>query len=245
MKKEDVYKLIEYKGVYDTKVKKNLKNLIKKYHPDKKNGSNDYIKIIYEVKKELENNTVSYKKKEEEKVEKTDYNKQECLMEIIKLTEKKQNIESKIKEHYLNLANTFKEYEELYNSHKKIQNKLCDYKDSNNMINKLIYLYILLSSILFSFSIIVIIFNKYYILGCSLVVFIFLFILILKELKKKKEIINKINKYTQKEEQINRDINNYKNNINKINDSILSLERNINKIEDDIRFYKNREKELS
>ena len=48
MKKEEVYKLIEYNGKYDDKVKRNLKKLLKKYHPDHY-GKNDIIKVIYEV----------------------------------------------------------------------------------------------------------------------------------------------------------------------------------------------------
>ena len=61
MKKDDIYRLIEYDGVYNAKVKKNLKNLIKKYHPDHK-GDEKVLKVIFEVKKELENNTVSINK---------------------------------------------------------------------------------------------------------------------------------------------------------------------------------------
>ena len=61
MTKEEIYKYIKYNGVYDSGVKRRLKKLIKKYHPDLNNGDDTVMKVINEVKKELENNTVSIK----------------------------------------------------------------------------------------------------------------------------------------------------------------------------------------
>ena len=64
MTKEEVYKYIKYNGIYDSGVKKRLKKLIKKYHPDLNNGDDAVMKVINEVKKELESNTVSIKNNE-------------------------------------------------------------------------------------------------------------------------------------------------------------------------------------
>ena len=56
MNKKDIYTYLKYNGVY---VKRNLKKLIKKYHPDLNNGDDTIMKLINEVKKELETNNVS------------------------------------------------------------------------------------------------------------------------------------------------------------------------------------------
>ena len=59
MTKKDIYTYLKYNGVYDSGVKKRLKKLIKKYHPDRNNGDDTIMKLINEVKKELETNSVS------------------------------------------------------------------------------------------------------------------------------------------------------------------------------------------
>lgn len=59
MTKKDIYNYLKYNGVYDSGVKKRLKKLIKKYHPDRNNGDDTVMKLINEVKKELETNSVS------------------------------------------------------------------------------------------------------------------------------------------------------------------------------------------
>ena len=61
MTKEEIYKYIKYNGVYDSGVKKRLKKLIKKYHPDVNNGDDTVMKLINVVKKELESGNVSVK----------------------------------------------------------------------------------------------------------------------------------------------------------------------------------------
>ena len=64
MTKEEIYKYIKYSGIYDSGVKRRLKKLIKKYHPDLNNGDDTVMKVINEVKKELESNSVSIKNNE-------------------------------------------------------------------------------------------------------------------------------------------------------------------------------------
>ena len=64
MTKEEIYKYIKYNGIYDSGVKRRLKKLIKKYHPDLNNGDDTVMKVINEVKKELESNSVSIKNNE-------------------------------------------------------------------------------------------------------------------------------------------------------------------------------------
>ena len=59
MTKEEIYTYLKYNGVYDSGVKRRLKRLIKKYHPDLNKGDDTVMKLINEVKKELETNSVS------------------------------------------------------------------------------------------------------------------------------------------------------------------------------------------
>ena len=59
MTKKEIYAYLKYNGVYDNGVKRRLKKLIKKYHPDLNNGDDTVMKLINEVKKELETNSVS------------------------------------------------------------------------------------------------------------------------------------------------------------------------------------------
>ena len=59
MTKEEIYAYLKYNGTYDSGVKRRLKRLIKKYHPDLNKGDDTVMKLINEVKKELETNSVS------------------------------------------------------------------------------------------------------------------------------------------------------------------------------------------
>ena len=61
MTKEEIYAYLKYNGVYDSGVKRRLKKLIKKYHPDLNNGDDTVMKLINEVKKELETSSVIIK----------------------------------------------------------------------------------------------------------------------------------------------------------------------------------------
>lgn len=58
MTKQEIYVKIGYKGEYTKEVKRRLRELIKKYHPDLNNGDDRTMKILNEVKSELENNRV-------------------------------------------------------------------------------------------------------------------------------------------------------------------------------------------
>ncbi len=59
MTKKEIYSYLKYNGVYDSGVKRRLKKLIKQYHPDLNKGDDTVMKLINEVKKELETNSVS------------------------------------------------------------------------------------------------------------------------------------------------------------------------------------------
>ena len=128
MKKEEVYKLINYNGFYNDEVKKKLKNLIKKYHPDKNKGDSKIIKVIYEVKKELETNKVSYNPIKKENVkEKTSFiSKEECQSNLIRLNKEEEQNRNKLNQLYSKLSKSFKEYEKQYKEYCELKNTICE-----------------------------------------------------------------------------------------------------------------------
>ena len=82
MTKKEIYTYLKYNGVYDSSVKKRLKKLIKKYHPDLNNGDDTVMKLINEVKKELESNTVSIKNNEDTAIK----NNSKSSVDVINIT---------------------------------------------------------------------------------------------------------------------------------------------------------------
>lgn len=59
MNKDSIYRIIGYNGEYNANVKKAIRKLLKENHPDN-NGDRKKFELINEVKKELEENRVSY-----------------------------------------------------------------------------------------------------------------------------------------------------------------------------------------
>ena len=82
MTKKEIYTYLKYNGVYDSSVKKRLKKLIKKYYPDLNNGDDTVMKLINEVKKELESNTVSIKNNEDTAIK----NNSKSSVDVINIT---------------------------------------------------------------------------------------------------------------------------------------------------------------
>lgn len=66
MTKEEIYIQLGYTGSYTKEVKKRLRQLIKKYHPDVYHGDDTIMKLLNEVREEIENDHVDsifYQKK--------------------------------------------------------------------------------------------------------------------------------------------------------------------------------------
>ena len=59
MNKDSIYRIIGYNGEYNANVKKAIRKLLKENHPDN-HGDRKKFELINEVKKELEENRVSY-----------------------------------------------------------------------------------------------------------------------------------------------------------------------------------------
>lgn len=243
MKKEEIYKLIEFNGIYDDTVKKNLKKLIKKYHPDKNEGDSRIIKVIYEVKRELEEGKVSYnsKKSVKKNEDSTEFiNKSECLEKINVLNKEKSKYDKKLKESYNKLSKNFKEYSDLYATLCKKQNIYCEIQDRIKNIKK-INKFELMGYFVFVISLLIYL-NNYSFITLIIVLAAVLYSIninykryqglenIKMDLKKTNDIIDK----TKEEINLLREI------IDKNSENIHNLEREILKIENDIRFFQNR-----
>lgn len=240
MTKEEVYKLIQYDGKYDEKVKKNLKSLIKKYHPDKNKDDNKMIKVIYEVKKELENNQVSYNMEKQE-VDTNEYiDKNKCIIKIEKLSKEKEQIDKKLKKNYIVLSDLFKEYSDLYETHCKKQNNFCEIKDQFNKNNKLkTYELLIYFGLIFGF---IYCFMEYHTLTLICVFMLIFFSIYInykryifnKKIKlKHSHLKDKLHHYDVK-------IKNIREKINDVTEEIRLLEIENTRISNDIRFFKNR-----
>lgn len=137
MTKEEIYKYINYQGKYDINVKRRLKKLIKKYHPDLNNGDDKVMKLINEVRKEIENNEGNYKEYTSFKKVKSRFSKQEILnitVLINKLKIEIKDLNKKIKDCYHD------EYElyQKYNSSLSIYNQILLKRDLiTDRINKI------------------------------------------------------------------------------------------------------------
>lgn len=125
MTKDEIYEYIKYEGVYNSNVKKRLNKLIKKYHPDR-NKDKETIKVVLEVKKELENETVSYKKsnKEDKNIKTYDYNELSTLELINKLKRELNDLNKQIEKGYHDEFNLLKEYSDVDKVYKQLLLKI-------------------------------------------------------------------------------------------------------------------------
>lgn len=245
MKKEEVYKLIEYNGIYDDKVKSNLKKLIKEYHPDKNKRDKNTIEIIYEVKKELESNKVSYKKKKEkndkdELVKKERFiSEQECLESIIRLKDIENGNNSVLIKMYGELALEFKKYRSTYQKLFSLKNKLCKLNDEKNKYATIRLIILLISLMMFFLLIIDILYIKSNIFAFLLLILIVINLCYCIYNKKNDSIEENIINISFNIEKVEKNIMLIQKNIDDLSNEIRSLERKNTSVKNDIRFYKN------
>lgn len=240
MKKEEVYRLIEYDGIYDDKVKKNLKKLIKKYHPDKNKKDKKTIEIIYEVKKELENNKVSYKpNKKVEKVKDRFINEEECIKNIIRLEKIERGNNKELDKMYDDLSNTFKEYHDTYRKFCLIKNQFCELEDELKKIKKVNFIEKIVCLILIIFAIINIISANLIYLIISIFLLLIIVIWSYWFNQKIKIVKQTLKKTIIKVEKKSKEIGQIQGKIKELSDEIHELERKNTNVKNDIRFYKN------
>lgn len=235
MNKESIYRLIGYQGEYNTSVKKALKKLLKENHPDYK-GDARIFSLINEVKKELENNQVSFKyEKSDNVIDDLDYHY--CEEMLIKLQKDEEAINKLIKEKYNTRTNLLLMYEEKY--HKRINSEANLLSNDSVNLKRFKYLLIMLLVILLIVFILAIYLNKIFlfiifgIISLIIISFVYSYFNAFQtKLDKRKKLVdiyvNEIHniKELNKQKEI-------------LNNEIVDLERKLNNIQNDLRFYKN------
>ena len=241
MTKEDIYKYLKYNGVYDSGVKRRLKKLIKKYHPDLNNGDDTVMKVINEVKKELENNTVSIKN--ENDIKPTDKkNSSKNSVDIINITtliiklnseinslnkkiEKGNHDEYKLFLEYnssLNLYNTLKLNEKLINS-KIIRLKRFRFIDKVNIFLMIISGLLTVYSIYFIIMLVSIIYLE-----------VILFLIRYFKIKKYKQELRDINKMDKEYKSFS---DNIKSKIDLLNKDLFGVKKDVRINKEKVRYY--------
>lgn len=197
MTKKDIYEYLNFQGIYDVNVKRRLKNLIKKYHPDLNNGDDTVIKIINEVKKELETGNV---KLEDKKIENNNHNfhdvsfKVSTINLINRLKQEVEKLNTRIESDYKDEFKLLKSYNEIDKIYKqlllriKIANKQITKLNKINYVDKIIVALIVILSIVLFLD-----FNLLIAIIMMLLLIIEVYYIIIRVMKKKllrSEIIN-------------------------------------------------------
>jgi len=241
MNEKDILKKIGYNGEYTKEVKKNLKSLLKKYHPDHYKGSDDTFKLINKIKKELESGK-KFKVNNNQEVKKT-ISKEDYLWyqeQIDELTKKRNKLLKDKKDKQQELFELQEEYKEEYDV--DITNRNNENDNANTIIvlneNKQIIYMIMFILIM---TILLLIFTKIYYPIIILVILIIILIIkliglhkdIIKSLTINEKVMNKSKKSFTKISNINSDIN-------KLYKEIWDLDCEIGRLTTKINLYYNR-----
>lgn len=238
MTKEEIYKYLKYNGVYDSGVKKRLKQLIKKYHPDRNNGDDTVMKIINEVKKELESGNVSVKDTSITKDKTINKNSVDVLSItglIKKLNKEINSLNKKIIEGYkdeyklfmeynssMNLYNTLKLNEKLIKA-KVIRLKKVRWIDKLNIFLVIISLILMINNIYFSIMLISIIYLE-----------IILILIRYMKIKKYNSDLIEIEKMDKEYKEFNKSI---KDEIDVLNKDLFNAKNDVRKRKENVRYY--------
>ena len=237
MNKNDVYKLIGYRGEYNANVKKAIRKLLKENHPDNK-GDRKKFEIIQEVKKELESGKVSYTEKDSFKVSK-DIDYDYCLRKIDELKDKKDNLNNLMNNKKEILNKYADEYKNLYQTSLDIENNLLvnsPYIKKAQNIKTFSIILLILMIIVFSVSII----NKGTILFVVFIILSIICILVVQRYlnyvhKMTESSKNRFKEYLKMNAKIRKNIHKQ----NDLKKEIYDIKKRINNVENDLRFYKN------
>ena len=157
MNKESIYRIIGYNGEYNANVKKAIRKLLKENHPDN-NGDRKVFELINEVKKELEENKVSfdYKNNKSSIKKNEDIDYLFCAKMIDKITNEKNMYIKKLDEKKKELADCMEKYKESYQDSIDMETYLLSNSSYKEKLKKIKYISILLivfAAILFFISI--------------------------------------------------------------------------------------------
>lgn len=241
MDRDNVYKIIGYKGEYNKEVKAKLRKLLKKYHPDHNNGASETFKIINEIKKELEHG-IKLKSKNKNNLKNSNEFKDDLQYyqnQIKILLNENEIIKNKINDNNINIEEYSKKYTLLIEKLTKNQGLLCDNYDNVNYLKKFQKKYIIYILLLVIFAITYLLTKNILFIILLSIITIILTIDILNLYLRIKEITLKSNNYIHKNFDLFKEIKDLKDKINKEKQIILSHERELIKNSNDVRFYQN------
>lgn len=242
MNKKEIYEYLNYNGKYTKDIEKKLKKLIKRFHPDKNKNDKSTILVLYEVKKELENNVVDTIYYQNEKSKVTDknetifYNLEPLIIRMIEILRVRRDrkeqeiskIQRKINYHY-------KKRMGLTNSKNEIDLHIEEIsKKYNNFSSRTTTIFLIINFVLFLITMSFLNLLTFLIFLLSIFITIFYFLL-------RHEYFIKLNKEMEKR---NSEKHNYEIKIKIVNEKIKALEDvcvNLkfekNAISNDIQFY--------
>lgn len=254
MTKEEIYEAIGYQGKYNKEVKRKLRLLMKKFHPDLNHDDDQTMRLLVEVKGELLSNKVTYVKKEAKKenateereeyedITKDDFSKvsiQELTNKVNHLLDDMEKFQKDLYGLYKKMTKEESEYLKLGKEYKTNISDINISKEEMMQIKQnhkieIVFLGILVVHLFLFF------FKFHFLILFSLLGFIFLYIFFYLFR------IAKINIFTDKMYDLEIDGLIIKKNLEKQEDIVHelkrkegSLKRNIQRIKDDITFYNN------
>jgi hypothetical protein len=240
MNKESIYRIIGYHGEYNTAVKKAIRKLLKENHPDN-NGDRKVFELINEVKKELEENRVSfdYKKIKTKLKKDEDIDYSYCIKmmnsinEDIKVYTKELDIKKK------ELANSISNYKDFYKDSIDLETYLLSNTKNMNKLNSIkTFSVILLIMAIIAFTVSILTKNII-ILGIFIVLALICVIIIHKAFFVMQKIAegnrSKIKKYVG----VNGKLRNNQSKQEELKKEIHDIKKKITNLENDLRFYNN------
>ncbi len=239
MDKNEIYKIIGYKGEYNINVKKRIRKLLKENHPDN-HGNRKKFELINEVKKELEENKSSFKTNiKDVKNNNNDLDYDYFYHTINEIKRKKNELGNLLNEKKNRIVQLQKEYKSLYQGSLSLENNLLLATPCVNDIKKIEIIIIAVVIIMFITLLFFLLKNN----NLFLIIFILLTIIGILIIKKYIVLMQKMaegnKKYFTNYVKINNQIRENINEQNTIKKEIRELKRQITNMENDIRFYRN------
>jgi septal ring factor EnvC (AmiA/AmiB activator) len=240
MNKDSIYKIIGYNGEYNASVKKAIRKLLKDNHPDN-NGNRKIFELISEVKKELEENRVSfaYKKTNHKIKDNADIDYEYCHKMIHDISDRISVYKDELNRKNKKLVNTIDEYKEYYQNSLDLEAYLLSNSYYMNRLKSVKVLSIVLISIATIMFIISVLTKNFLFLGIFIilalicVIIIYQAFLIMQKITDNNRI--KVKRYVG----INSKIRHNQKHQKELNEEINALNKKIRSLENDLRFYNN------
>lgn len=240
MNKDSIYRIIGYNGEYNANVKKAIRKLLKENHPDN-NGDRKKFELINEVKKELEENRVSYNYKNNKSSIKIndDIDYLYCAKMIDEINEKITICTNELNKKKEKINKYTKEYRDYYQDSINLETSLLDNSKKVNEIKnikKTSVVSLLLSLIAFLCALL----TKNTIFYIIFIILVIVCVVVIHKAFNMMQNMNdnnhnKVNKYVG----VNNKIRDNQDSQLKLKKEINELDRKIKILQNDLRFYHN------